>query len=212
LAFARAFPGQLYIVGDEPDQYCVDPAEYAGTYRDFVVTVRSVDPKARFSPAGVAEPNDRCCPQEPAPPDLACREARHSMGYMQRFYDAYVQKFGAPPPVDEWRFHYFGIFVPFGSVDAWWARIDALAAWSVAHGANMVLGAWGFNAWDQPTPVVQENMKRAMGLLLNDTRINQAAYWSHRPWEHSRWYLVDKDGSLTAAGQTHVNPLTRRTS
>jgi hypothetical protein len=208
LSFARANPGSLYMVGDEPDQYCVAPSEYASTYRDFVATVRSVDPTARFSPAGFAEPNDRCCPQEPEPPDLVCRETRHSIGYAEQFYNAYVQRYGTAPPVDEWRFHDFGIFIPIGNVDAWWARIDREATWAVSHGANMVLAAWGFNAWDLPVPVIQELMKVAMGRLLNDKRINQAAYWSYKPWEHSRWYLTTNDGSLTATGQTHVNPLT----
>ena len=208
LSFARAYPGRLYIVGDEPDQYCVAPSEYAGTYRDFVATVRSVDRTARFSPAGFAEPNDHCCPQEPEPPDLACRASKHSIGYADQFYNAYLQLYGTAPPVDEWRFHDFGIFIALGDVDAWWSRVDKEAAWSVSHGANMVLGAWGFNAWDQPVSVIQEHMKVAMGRLLNDKRINQAAYWSYKPWENSRWYLANDDGSLTPAGQTHVNPLT----
>ena len=105
LAFAVANPGRLYINGDEPDQWCIDPHEYAGMYKLFVDKVRSVDPKARFSPAGFAEPNDKCCTEG----DEACRQRNHSTGYAQRFYDAYVQRYGGPPPVDEWRFHDFGL-------------------------------------------------------------------------------------------------------
>jgi hypothetical protein len=207
LSFARAYPGKLYIVGDEPDQYCVAPSEYAGTYRDFVTTVRRVDPTAKFSPAGFAEPNDRCCPQEPEPPDVVCRATRHSIGYAEAFYNAYVQLYGSPPPVDEWRFHDFGIFINKGDIDGWWLRIDKEATWAVNHGANMVLAAWGFNAWDLPVSTIQEFMKISMNRMLNDRRINQAAYWAYQPWEHTRWPLVT-DGNLTPVGQTHANPLT----
>src|SRR6266513_759939 len=52
LSFAAANPGRLYFNGDEPDQYCVAPYDYAGVYRDFVTAVLGADPTARVSPAG----------------------------------------------------------------------------------------------------------------------------------------------------------------
>lgn len=209
LSFARANPGRLYINGDEPDQYCLAPEDYAVMYHDFVEAVRGADPTARVSPAGFAEPNDRCCPipiavDEPCPD----RSRNHSISYADQFYNAYVQRYGVAPPVNEWRFHDFGIFIAVGDVNGWWSRVDKQAAWSVSHGANMVLGAWGFNAWDEPVSAVQEHMKQAIGLILNDKRINGAVYWSYQPWEHSRHYLANDEGSLTPAGQTFVNPLT----
>ncbi len=203
LDFARANPGRLYINGDEPDQYCIPPYEYAGIFRHFVTTVRSVDPTARFSPAGVAEPNDRCCPE---PVEESCRQRMHSTGYMDDFYAAYIQRFGAPPPVAEWRFHDFGLTVAPGDVAGWWARVDQKAAWSVAHGANMVLGAWAFHRWKEAGPDYPEYMKQAMGRLLNDSRINQAVYWSYESWAGEAHYLANDDGSLTLAGRTHANP------
>src|SRR5688572_4102714 len=60
LAFARSNKGQVYIVGDEPDQYCQPPADYAAWYHNAIQAVRSVDPTARFIPAGFAEPNQVC--------------------------------------------------------------------------------------------------------------------------------------------------------
>lgn len=205
LAFARANPGRLYINGDEPDQYCFAPYEYAGIYGAFVTAVRGADPTARLSPAGFAEPNDRCCPE---PASEACRTRMHSTGYAQQFYDAYIQRFGAAPPVDEWRFHDFGVAFAAGDMDGWWSRVDGAAAWSVSHGANMVLGGWGFHGWREPVPVFQEYMKQAMGRLMNDNRINGAAYWSYEPWIESPRPLVSSDGSLTPEGQTYANPLT----
>lgn len=204
-AFARANPGRLYINGDEPDQYCFDPYEYAGIYRAFVNQVRGADPTARVSPAGFAEPNDRCCPE---PASEECRTRSHSIGYAEQFYAAYIRRFGSAPPVDEWRFHDFGLPFADGDIDGWWARVDRLATWSAARGAKMVLGAWGFHGWREPVPAFQEHMKQAMGRLMNDNRINGAVYWSYETWVESPRPLVNAAGGLTAEGQTYANPLT----
>lgn len=205
--FARANPGRLYIVGDEPDQECMRPADYAVIYHDFVAGVRSADPTARVSPSGFAEPNYKCCPlpdDVPAP----CWSEKHSIGFADEFYNAYVQRYGSPPPVNEWRFHDFGLRSPLGDLDHWWARIDREAAWSVAHGANMVLGAWGLLGWREPASAYQEHLKQAMGRILNDSRINAAVYWSHEQWAGELHYLMNPDGTLTPEGQTYSNPLT----
>lgn len=204
LAFARAHPGHLYIGGDEPDQWCIPPAEYAAMYDNFVKKVRGADPTARVSPAGFAEPNARCCSEF----DEECKQRMHATGYAQQFYDAYLQRYGAAPRVDEWRFHDFGIAFASGDFTSWWARIDKAAAWSVAHGANMVLGGWGFHGWREPVPVFQEQLKQAMGRLAADTRINSAVYWSYEPWVESPRPLVNESGGLTSEGETYANPMT----
>jgi hypothetical protein len=202
LSFARANPGRLYIIGDEPDQWCVPAYDYAGTYHDAVAAVQGADPTARFSPAGFAEPNHYCCPN-----DEPCR-SMHAISYAQQFYDAYVQRYRVAPPVNEWRFHNFGLSFGAGDVSGWWWEIDQAAAWSVAHGANMVLGAWGLLGWNEPMSDHQEHMKQAIGLLMNDTRINGSVYWSYEQWAGEHHYLLNGDGSLTPEGQTFVNPLT----
>ena len=204
LEFARANPGRLYINGDEPDQYCIDPHEYAGIYRNFVTRIRGADATARVSPAGFAEPNDRCC----TPGDQECRQRRHSIGYAEQFYNAYVLRYGVAPPVDEWRFHNFGLSYATGDLDGWWARVDREAAWSIAHGAPMVLAAWGFHGWQEPVPAYQEHMKQAMNRIMNDTRINEAVYWAYEMWAGEAHFLAYDDGSLTPQGQTYANPLT----
>ena len=205
LSFASANPGRLYINGDEPDQYCMEPYEYAGIYKNFVEAVRGADPTARFSPAGFAEPNDRCCP---VPADEPCRMRMHSTGYADQFYDAYIRRYGIAPPVDEWRFHDFGLSFATGDVNGWWSRVDQAAAWSVSHGANMVLGAWGFHGWVEPAPAYQEHLKQAIGRLMKDTRINEAVYWSYESWAGEANHLANGDGSLTPQGETYANPLT----
>ncbi|MGK2961512.1 MAG: hypothetical protein ACSLFK_05105 [Gemmatimonadaceae bacterium] len=204
LTFARSHPGRVYIIGDEPDQWCIAPYEYAGMYQNSVSKLRAVDPTARLSPAGFAEPNARCCPED----DKACYASMHAISYAERFYNAYVQRYGAPPPVDEWRFHDFGLRYGVGDVDGWWAAIDSAATWSVAHGANMVLGAWGFLGWREPIADYQEHMKQGMGRLLSDSRINGAVYWALESWAGEAHYLAHGDGSLTAEGQAYANPMT----
>jgi hypothetical protein len=198
LTFARAHPGQLYIDGDEPDQYCTAPSEYADIYHGFVEAIRSADPTARFSPSGFAEPNHYCCPG-----DSLCAEM-HSISYAQKFYDSHIKQFGTPPRVNEWRFHDFAGGIATGDTAAWWARVDQEAAWSVAHGANMVLGSWGFLGWDEPSPVLQEQVKWAKGRLRNDSRINGAVWWSLEPWVETA-HPLKVNGTLTSLGQTYAD-------
>jgi hypothetical protein len=205
LAFAAANPGRLYIDGDEPDQTCMAPADYAVMYHDFVTAIRGADRTARVSPAGFAEANYHCCPPPGVEP---CISDLHSIGYATQFYNAYIKLYGGPPPVDEWRFHDFGISIQIGDVSAWWSRVQTLASWSVAHGANMVLATWGFTNWSESQAAHQEHMKQAMGLIMSDSRILGAVYWSYQPWVYSPYYLANSDGSLTPSGQTFVNPLT----
>jgi hypothetical protein len=208
LAFARANPGRLYVDGDEPDQYCATWSvnDYAGIYHDFVVAIRSADPTARVSPAGFAEANPHCCPGYP---DVPCAEA-HGISYADQFYNAYVQRYGVAPPVDEWQFHDFGVTFDAGDMNGWWGRVDKEAAWSVAHGAKMFLGGWGLHGWPakESSAAFQEHLKQAMGRLMNDPRITGAAYWSYEAWTDSPRPLINPDGSLTAEGNTYANPLT----
>jgi len=208
LNFARSHPGRLYIVGDEPDQACSSPGDYAIIYHDFVTGMKAVDPTARFSPSGFTEPNYKCCPGPDDVPNQ-CWYDKHSLGFAQDFYDAYVKRYGSPPPVNEWRFHDFALRYAQGDVAGWWGRIDQLASWSVAHGANMVLGAWGFHGWrSESMGAFQEQVKQAMGRLLNDSRINGAVWWSYESWAGEAHYLANDDGSLTDEGKLYANPMT----
>ncbi|HEY8164405.1 MAG TPA: hypothetical protein VIF83_02525 [Gemmatimonadaceae bacterium] len=206
LDFARANPGRLYINGDEPDQSCLAPADYAVHYHDFVEFVREADPTARFSPAGFTEPNYYCC--GPYPGEEPCNTIKHGISYADQFYNAYEERYGVAPPVDEWRFHDFGLAFSVGDLNGWWARVQKEVAWSVAHGAKMVLGSWGFHGWSEPASVYQEHLKQAIGLIMSDPRIVAASYWSYERWMGNPHHLVDEEGRLTPEGETYVNPLT----
>lgn len=204
LSFAAANPGKLYIAGDEPDQSCVTPYDYAGIYHDFVTAVRGADPTARFSNAGFADPNDQCTPT----PGEPYRSSMHYTSYATDFYNAYIQRYGAAPPVNEWRFHNFAQWIG-EDIPAWTSQVGDAAAWSVAHGANMVLGSWGWIGDSTSSDAAYSDlMKRAMAFLAYDSRINQAAYWAWEKTGSYHRYMANADGTLTPVGQTYVNPVT----
>ncbi len=201
LDFARANPGQLYIIGDEPDQFCQTPEEYAEIFRGSALAILSVDPTARFSPAGFAEPNYYCT--QSSIYDTSWDDA-HSISYAEKFYFEYIRKYGTPPPVSEWRFHDFATTIPTGNVERWWNRVDKMATWSINHGAKMYLGSWGFLGWNQPTEIFQNQVQNLMVRLQADPRIAGAAWWSLGPWEDSTHPLM-LDGILTPIGQTYAS-------
>ncbi len=199
LSFASTYPGRLYIHGDEPDQACMAPYDYAGYYKPYVDAILAVDPTAKFSPAGLAEPNAYCCP----PGDTACYNSMHSTSYAQKFYDQYIARYGVPPRVNEWRFHNLGLN-PVNDYATWKSQVQAMAAWSVAHGAPMYLGSWGFLWWSQPQAQLLSHVHDAMEFLMADGRINGAAWWSYEDTSTPR-YLKNSDGSLTPEGERYAN-------
>lgn len=207
-AFATAHPGKLYIVGDEPDQWCSDPQlaatspyDYAGIFHDFVTSMRAVDPDARFS-AAFAEPNGECGKSIPN-----YNMEYHSTGYAQMFYDAYIARYGVVPPINEWRFHDFAGTITSENVDEWYQRVSAAAQWSVNHGAYMVLGSWGFLGWTQSGDAFDEKMRYAMELIRNDSRIRQAVWCElDTGCGGSRiGSLRDANGNLTHQGQIYAS-------
>lgn len=189
LDFAANNPGQIYIIGDEPDQFCMKVEEFAAIYNSGVKAIRGVDPTARFSPAGFAEPNP------------VCGTEKHSINYAEKFYDEYVRQFGSAPPVYEWRFHDFALNNVEGDIEGWWKRISTMADWSIAHGAKMYLGSWGFLGWRAGIENAITQMKPR---LLNDPRITGACWWSFDAWVDSTHPLL-VNGLLTPIGQSYLN-------
>jgi hypothetical protein len=202
--FARSNPGKLYVNGDEPDMSCTAPSSYAVTYHGFVAAIHAVDPTARVSPAGFAEyVNDGCA---------------HATSYAQQFYDAYLLAYGSAPPVDEWRFHDFGLSVQ-NDTTKWKDSVSTKAAWSAAHGANMVLGSWGFTNWDADSlhgctgcaAAILFNIRQMQLFLQRDGRINQAVWCSFEDLRVARTppdsscgkYFLDSAGVQTQAGYAY---------
>jgi hypothetical protein len=195
LRFAARHPGHLYVIGDEPDgKSCKTPSQYAQIYHNYVVALSDSDATAKFSPAGFVEPIVVA----------ECPNGLHSTDYAQAFYDSYVNLYGAPPPVDEWRFHDFGLNITTGDVPAWWSRVKGYAAWAASHGAPMVLGSWGFLSWTESNSAYREDMRQAMRLLRNDPRIVQAVWWSYEHISQNHYLVSDTLGTLTSEGQQYI--------
>ena len=91
-AIARANPGSLWLVGNEPDviwQDNVEPATYAQLYYDAYTVVKDADPTAQVAIGGVSQPTP-----------LRLR-------YLDAVLRAYRQQLGVEMPIDVWNVHNF---------------------------------------------------------------------------------------------------------
>jgi hypothetical protein len=89
---ARANPGSLWLIGNEPDvkwQDNVTPERYAAVYDELHAAIKAADPTAQVAIGGVSQPTPL------------------RMAYLDRILDAYRAQFGAEMPVDVWNVHAF---------------------------------------------------------------------------------------------------------
>jgi hypothetical protein len=87
---ARANPGSLWFVGNEPDVVTQDnctPAEYAERYHLSYHAIKAADPMAQVSAAGIVYPT-------------ALR-----LRWLDQALAAYQSRYGVPMPVDAWNIH-----------------------------------------------------------------------------------------------------------
>jgi hypothetical protein len=91
-AIARANPGSLWLIGNEPDvkwQDNVEPAVYARLYHEAYAAIKAADPSAVVAAGGVSQPTP-----------LRLR-------YLDAVLAAYREQFGAAMPADAWHVHNF---------------------------------------------------------------------------------------------------------
>lgn len=91
-AVAAAYPGALWLVGNEPDvrwQDNVDAPTYARLYHEAYTAVKGADPTARLAIGGVSQPTP-----------LRLR-------YLDAVLAAYREQFGTAMPIDVWNVHNF---------------------------------------------------------------------------------------------------------
>jgi hypothetical protein len=117
-AIARAHPGSLWLVGNEPDvrwQDNVDAATYARLYHEAVVTIKGADPTALMAIGGVAQPTPL------------------RMRYLDAVLASYRGQFGVEMPIDVWNVHNFmlreernswGVDIPPGMPDNYGALYE----------------------------------------------------------------------------------------
>ncbi len=91
-AIARAHPGTLWLIGNEPDvawQDGVTPERYARLYHEAFTAIKQADPTAQIAIGGISQVT---------PLRLA---------YLDRVLDAYRELYGEAMPVDVWNVHTF---------------------------------------------------------------------------------------------------------
>jgi hypothetical protein len=105
-AVARAAPGSLWLVGNEPDQIALQddatPIQYAAAYHQAYEALKRADPTALVAAGGIVQPTP-----------LRLR-------YLDAVLAAYQQLYGAPMPVDVWQIHNYVLREERGS---WGAEI-----------------------------------------------------------------------------------------
>lgn len=87
-----ANPGSLWIIGNEMDRVGQDgvcPQQYAEAYHDLYYRIKNLDPAAQVAVGGLVE----------------VTPAR--MQYLDIVWNTYLQKYGAPMPVDVWTMHIY---------------------------------------------------------------------------------------------------------
>lgn len=108
---ARARPGMLWLIGNEPDvkwQDNVDAATYARLYQEAYAAIKRADPTAQVSIGSISEPTP-----------LRLR-------YLDAMLASYKEQFAVPAPVEVWNIHNYmlreergswGVDVPPGMTD-----------------------------------------------------------------------------------------------
>ncbi len=114
-AAAQAHPGMLWVIGNEIERvdwgqgYCarqdeILPEVYATAYHEIRQAILEVDPTAKFAIGGVIQATPL------------------RLQYLDRVWNAYLQQYGEPMPVDVWNVHAFVLQEKRGS---WGAEIPA---------------------------------------------------------------------------------------
>jgi len=141
------YPGQAWIIGNEPDVILQDSAtaeQYAQTYHELYYLIKSTDPTAQVVVAGVAQPSPL------------------RLEYLDHVLAAYQNSYHEQMPVDWWTVHGYvlgeerdswGVIIPpgmtanqgqlyevedNGRMDLFIQQIQAFRSWMARHGYRQV--------------------------------------------------------------------------
>lgn len=185
---ARANPGSVWLVGNEPDvawQDGVTPERYAEAYHDLYVLLKGTDPTARVAIGGVSQPT---------PLRLA---------YLERVLAAYRERYGVSMPVDLWNVHGFVLREERGS---WGVGIPPGLEWEAGllyeiqdHddlGAFQE-GIWRFRRWmaqqgerEKPLAVTEYGVLMPAAYGFDAERVRRFLYGT---WD---FFLTAADGEV----------------
>ena len=90
--YAKAQPGTLWLIGNEPDapaQDCVTPAKYAQLYHQWYYIIKAADPSAKVGIGGVVQATPL------------------RLQYLDMILESYQSQYGGMIPVDVWNVHGF---------------------------------------------------------------------------------------------------------
>ncbi|MCX6045451.1 MAG: glycosyl hydrolase [Chloroflexi bacterium] len=123
-AAVAANPGELWIVGNEPDRDGQDgltPDNYAMFYHDVYTFLKQRDPTSRVAVGAVVQGTPI------------------RLHYLNIVLDAYQQRYGSPLPTDVWTLH--GFILPECKTDGCWGAsippgMDEFASEGIQYGIN----------------------------------------------------------------------------
>ncbi len=227
-AYARARPGTLWLIGNEPDapvQDCVTPPQYAQHYHDLHGIIKGADPTAKVAIGGVVQATPL------------------RLQYLDMILDEYDDLYGGMIPVDVWNVHGFilqekkgdwGCQIPCGiegvtqgelytvddhdNMTIFHQQIRAFRIWMKDHGERnkpLIVSEYGILmptdlGFDQPR--VESFMLATFDYFLN-TKLS----WLGYPADDNRlvqawsWYSLDDDHFEGYDSYSHLfNPTTKQ--
>lgn len=185
--WAGQHPGHYYIIGDEPDQHDISPEEYILWYEPYRVAILAIDPTARVSLAGIAQPNSRPC------------QWGHGLEYLDVLHQIGFE-------TDELRVH---AFAEPGNLIAWKSYILSWIVWRNIYmpGVQITLGTFGYPGTAEADPVAMADLQAALQ-WLETTEIEAWFYWA---WNQTGSFnnLWNDNNGLTVAGEIFLEEARR---
>jgi hypothetical protein len=226
--YARAQPGTLWLIGNEPDasaQDCVTPQQYAQHYHELYNIIKGADPTAKIAIGGVVQATPL------------------RLQYLDMILDEYATLYGVKIPVDVWNVHGFilqekkndwGCQIPCGiegvdqgtlytvddhdNMTIFNQQIRDFRKWMKDHGERnkpLIVSEYGILmptdlGFDEPR--VEAFMLATFDYFLN-TKSNELGY----PADENRlvqawaWYSLDDDHFEGHDSRSHLfNPTTKQ--
>jgi len=226
--YARAQPGTLWLIGNEPDapaQDCVAPQRYAQLYHELYDIIKGADPAAKIAIAGVVQATPL------------------RLQYLQMILDEYQALYSEMIPVDVWNVHGFilqekknswGCQIPCGiegvtegmlytvddhdNMTIFRQQIHDFRIWMNNHGERnkpLIVSEYGILMPEElgfDEPRVQAFMLATFDYFLN-TKVS----WLGYPADENRlvqawaWYSLDDDRFEGYTSHSHLfNPTTKQ--
>jgi hypothetical protein len=226
--YARAQPGGLWLIGNEPDaptQDCVTPHAYAQLYHELYYIIKGADPTAKVAIGGVVQATPL------------------RLQYLDMILDEYQDQYSVKIPVDIWNVHAFilqekknswGCQIPCGitgvtegtlytiedhdNMTIFGQQIRDFRVWMDAHGERdkpLVVSEYGILMPEElgfDEPRVETFMLATFDYFLN-TKDSSLGYPSdeNRLVQAWAWYSLDDDEFEGYASHSHLmDPTTKQ--